>query len=320
MKDIFVDFNVKFGLEKVWKWKWWVFGAGVLAGIVSIVWSLQLPDEYKSTASFIPPDISSLNSMVFTSGFGYKGFEAAPAGDIDRTVAYLTSTQVTDSIAKKFNLYEHYGIDTGHHKADEWFYNAFGNKNKVSYSDWSVLQIECYDENSYMARDIANTYLEMASDWFEEISQRKLGLVATQNACDSLRARQALILDSLEYLRTEHNLYHVDHVGAELDRLLAKEIATNPEFGRYYDEMIAYELELNSLDDEIIDFERELLQRKINLRQYPSLIQITSRGTVSTFKARPKRSIIVIISVLATLVFASFVVIMLDRTKDRLPI
>ncbi len=320
MKDIFVDFNVKFGLEKVWKWKWWVAGSGVAAAIVSIFFSLRLPDEYKSTASFIPPNISSLNSMVFNSGLGYRGFEAAEEEDIDRTVDFLASRQVTDSIANAFDLYNHYGIDRDHPKADEWFYHTFSKKNSINYSDRSVVKIECYDVEPEISSKIANLYLNLAINWFEEISQRRRGYEATRAALESLRMRQNLLLDSLEYLRTKHHLYHVDHVGDEMDRFLAGEIRNNPEFGKFYDEMIAYELETNSLDDEITDFDRELRTREINLQQYPVLIQVTSRAEPATFKARPKRSIIVVLSVLSTLVFAAFLAVMLDRTKDRLPV
>ena len=57
MKDIFIDFNVELGWKKVWKWKFWILGATFIGGIVAIALSFRLPNEFKSTASFIPPNI-----------------------------------------------------------------------------------------------------------------------------------------------------------------------------------------------------------------------------------------------------------------------
>ena len=68
------------------------------------------------------------------------------------------------------------------------------------------------------------------------------------------------------------------------------------------------------------DLKRDLLAREQNLEQYPSLLWITENPSVSKFKDRPKRSIIVILAVLASFVFACFLVLALDRSKDKLPI
>ena len=67
-------------------------------------------DEYKSTAAFVPPSYTSLGTMVFGNGIAYRGFFAADEEDIDRTVAFLESQEVMDTITARFNLYGHYGI------------------------------------------------------------------------------------------------------------------------------------------------------------------------------------------------------------------
>ena len=52
MKDVFIDFNVKFGLEKIWKWKLWIVLSCVVAGIIAIFLSFKMADEYKNAIGF----------------------------------------------------------------------------------------------------------------------------------------------------------------------------------------------------------------------------------------------------------------------------
>src|SRR5687768_8085023 len=100
-KNVSMEHNVKFGLGKLWRWKIWILAACVAAGVISIFLSQKMPDEYKSTATFVPPSFTSLGTMVFGNGIAYKGFYAADEEDIDRTVAYLESQQVMDSLDQK---------------------------------------------------------------------------------------------------------------------------------------------------------------------------------------------------------------------------
>ena len=77
------------------------------------------------------------------------------------------------------------------------------------------------------------------------------------------------------------------------------------------------EIYLSTLELRYGDLRRELMARKLNMEQYPSLIWVTEEPTLPTFKKRPKRSIIVIMATLATFILACFLVIVLDRRKEE---
>ena len=172
--------NVKFGLGKLWRWKFWILGACILSGGISIYLSKQMHDEFKSTAAFVPPSFTSLGTMVFGNGVAYRGFYAADEEDIDRTVAYLESQEVIDTIAKKFDLYAHYGIDRNAENAAQRFNAVFKGNVKISFASNSVVEVECWDTNPQFAKDLADAYFNIASEYFEMISQRREGLKATR--------------------------------------------------------------------------------------------------------------------------------------------
>lgn len=274
-----------------------------------------MPDEYKSTAAFVPPSITSLSTMVFANGIAYKGFYAADEEDIDRTVAYLESPQVMDSLDKKFNLYGHFGIDRSSADAVRKFEAAFKGIMKVSFTSNSVVSIECWDTDPKFAKDLADAALEIADEFFERISSRKIGLAATIAQLEEVDAERKLINDSLSVLRTKYNIYHIDDAGAAVSEILAQKMRTEPMFNANYDNAKSMELYIYSLELRYQDLRREQMSRELNLKQYPSLMWVTEYPSIAGYKDRPKRSILVILAIMATFVFSSFLALALDRSK-----
>lgn len=320
MENVFIDFTIKFGLEKVWKWKWWIGALVSASSLGAFLWASQMAPEFESRAAFIPPSINSLYSLTYNQGIAYRGFEAAEEEDIDRVVDYLTSIQVMDSLARQFKLYEHYGIVWGTPNADKMFYNSFKGKNSVSFSSRSVVQIECYDTDPKIAEAIAAQYLAFAEDFFDDLSGRKRGLAECQRQVDSLRHQRQVVLDSLSYMRDRFKLFHIDNAGDALSAILANQLRSDPGFAKLYDRMYSMELQLNVIEERIGEIESELGSRLQYVRQFPQLIKVTQQPRESTFKARPKRSIYMIFAGIAALVTGALLVVALDRKNDRLPV
>lgn len=310
--------NVKFGMEKMWRWKWWIVASCVVAATVSILLVRQMQDEYKSTAAFVPPSFTSLGTMVFGNGVAYRGFYAADEEDIDRTVAFLESKEVMDELAKRFDLYAHYGLaDSSQPNVHKRFFDHFRGMVKISFASNSVVEIECWDTDKNTAKDLADAYLEIASNYFEGVSQRHEGLAATEKQLKEVEEERQLILDSLARLRQDYKVYHIDHAGDEITRILAEQMRKEPMFHKYYDAVKSMETYISTLELRYGDLMREIMARQLNLEQYPSLIWVTERPSVGEFKDRPKRSIIVILAVLGTFVFASFLAVALDRSTPK---
>ncbi|HHG83827.1 MAG TPA: hypothetical protein ENJ82_03685 [Bacteroidetes bacterium] len=315
-EDSAIEYDVRFGVAKLWKWKWWIVAACVVAGAISIYFSSQMPDEYKSTAAFVPPSFTSLGTMVFANGIAYRGFYAADEEDIDRTVAYLESSEVMDTMTNAFNLFQHYGIDPAKEGSAKRFYNAFKGNVNISFASNSVVEVECWDVDKQFAADMATKYLEIAGEYFERISQRQVGLRAAEAQLQAIVAERNLATDSLAFLRSEYKIYHLDNAGDAVSVILAKQMRDEPKFHEFYDVAKTMETFLSTLELRYADMKREVMARRLNMEQYPALIWVTETPAPSLFKDRPKRSIIVILSIMATIVFACFLVIVLDRTQN----
>lgn len=310
-----IDYNINFGLQKLWKWKVWILVACLMAGGISIFFSLQIRDEYRSAATFVPPSFSALGTMTFGNGIAYRGFYAADEEDLDRTIDYMNSTAIVDSLAKIYDLYNHYGIDPDHPKKDKMFYQSFFIKNEVNWGGAANIVVECWDVEPERAYNMVQSYLGIAEKYFESISKRKAGMASTERALADMEKERVMILDSLAFFRSEYNIYHLDQLGEEITKIMARQMQNEPEFHKNYDKVRSLEVYLSTLELRYGDLQREYMTRKLNMEQFPSLIWMTQEASIPTFKGRPKRSIIVILSVMATFVLSCFLVILLDRSK-----
>jgi hypothetical protein len=309
--------NVKFGLNKLWRWKIWIFVACIASGVVSFLLSQRMNDEFKSTAAFVPPSITSLSTMVFGNGIAYKGFYAADEEDIDRTVAYLESQQVMDSLDRQLGLSGRYGINRADKEGAKRFEAVFKSNMKVSFTSNSVVSIECWDVEPEFAKKFADAALAMASNYFEQVSQRRVGLEATVAQLREVENERKLINDSLSQLRQKYNIYHIDDAGPAVTELLAQKMRTEPKFHEFYDIAKSMELYNYSLELRYQDLRREQMARELNIKQYPSLLVISEYPSVPGYKDRPKRSILVILAIMGTFVFSSFLALALDRSKPQ---
>jgi hypothetical protein len=321
MKDIFIDFNVKFGLEKLWKWKIWILAALVVTAAVAYLLSLRMPNEYKATASFIPPHLNSLTMLTFdNNGEKYRGFVVGSEEDLDRGVEYLTSYHVIDSLAKSHGLYEHYKINMKNPNKDKLFYHVYETKNKVNFSDNSVVTITCYDTEPAKAHEMAQALMTTADMFYEKVSRRKEGMEYVAHLVDSLQKRENQIMDSLAMMRTKYGIYVMNNEGDGVSAVLAERMRNKPEFSLYYDRLRYLEFDLSATFHLRHDKSVELTLRRDNMVKFPTLSTIVQRPVMPTFKARPKRSIIVALAAGSMLLFSCLLVLLLDRSKDKLPI
>ena len=313
MNDILIDFNFKLGFRKIWKWKWLICGVCLVAGIIAFIYSRTKPVEYKSVSGFIPPNISTLPSSMMSMGKWTGGYFMAGESDLDRTIDYLTSLPVTDSIATYYDLYDHYGINKEAAGAEKTFLYRFSKSVEIEFHSTSTIRVTVYDTDPQLAADIANRYLDIANNFYESIVNRREGLKAAYDTHSQLLAHKQSIIDSLSYLRSEYGLFNARNVDDEMSRVLAGRLRADKGFAENYDRMVAMELQLASLDERIDDFERDITDRELNFKTFPTYMHVTKYAKPSSFKARPKGSIYVAMAMAATFVIACFVVIVIDR-------
>lgn len=322
MKDVFIDFNIKLGIEKLQKWRYWIAGITVAAGIVAFIACSPpiMKPQFMSKAAFVPPLIESLTSNIYSAN-GQVGYYVAEEEDLDRTTEYLCSREVMDSVNQRFHLMERYGFNPAEPYDVKAFHNTFNGNIEIHSGDNSTVTITIYDEDPTVAADIANYYLILSENFFERISNREQGLVALNNKIDSLEAVKAGILDSLAILRSKYKVYNFEGVfGENYTSTLLQKSNSNADYPLLYDKLKYMILIMDSYEDLLSDLYREKVIREKDLVEHRDLIQVTEHGVMTPYKERPKRLLIVIMSMFGALLFSLLVVLVVDRPKTNIPV
>ncbi|MDD2899062.1 MAG: Wzz/FepE/Etk N-terminal domain-containing protein [Desulfuromonadaceae bacterium] len=145
-------------LAKNWRM---IFKTTVVAAIISVGYSLCLPNIYSATARFLPPqqDSSGLMGMLMGAAGGMGGVAADLLGKgtpADMYVGILNSEAISDKIIDRFKLMDLYEQDY----RVETYKKLDKNVDIVAGKKDGIISISVEDKDPKLAAAIANAYVE----------------------------------------------------------------------------------------------------------------------------------------------------------------
>ena len=144
---------------------WATLATAIGAALISF---LFLDNYYKSTTIFYPlsPDVFKPEQMFgqSTKDMDYYGGEE----DVDRLLTIAQSGELYDFLIKKYDLYQHYKIDTTSELAAFKVREALEGLYEVKKTKHNAIEISVEDKDRRLAADMANA----ARNKVDEIAQR----------------------------------------------------------------------------------------------------------------------------------------------------
>lgn len=175
--------------------RWRLFATvGLAAILLSTLFSGPqfIKPRYRSQAVVYPVHISTY-SIETTS---------------DQLLQLLQSNSIRDSLVQRFNLYDHYGIDTSKPASLALLNFMYGERVSIEKTRYESVSIRVTDEDPLLAKDMALEILHQADQLARRLQRKnsqelmeviRLGLRNTKGRLDSVDGR-------LNKLRQEHGL------------------------------------------------------------------------------------------------------------------
>ncbi len=196
-----------------------ILGVTFVAALLAVGFSLQKPNIYTATAKIIPPQQGQSSASALLSQLG-GGALAGMAGITNSNglyIAMLKSRNITEQIARRFDLQTVYGTKTlpGTLKAlEEASVFAVGKD--------GVMTMEVDDKDPKLAADIANAYIEELSKLMQtfaltEAAQRRQFFEAQIKPAKDKLTDAEIALDrtpntSLKYLDAVRNFKYQEAI------------------------------------------------------------------------------------------------------------
>jgi len=264
---------------------------------------------FPASSASISKDLLSQNYSGRQNVHGFGEEEQA-----EQLLQILNSEPIRSRIIQKYNLMEHYEINPDEKYPLTRLYETYKSNINFRLTEYMSVEISVMDRDPEYAANIANDISNLVDTVFNSMKKE--------------RAREAFHLVEREYLEAAHNLTVLRDSMSQLSEQVSENLKTSgdptnnlikaiSENGALYITMmnvVRYETAL--VTDLSLKFKEARLEAEQNL---PHKF-VVEQAYPSEKKAYPKKSLIVIVSTFASLLFALIVLIVIDNVRARVAI
>jgi LPS O-antigen subunit length determinant protein (WzzB/FepE family) len=321
-------------IQFAWEKKWTLILISFIGFVASIVISLIIPERFKSNVIMFPAaSVSISKNLVETNVITSDTKDILTFGEdeeSERLLQILYSDQIRQHIIEKFDLMQHYEIDTASKFPYTKLIEKYKKNVKFRRTEFLSIEVEVLDEDPQMAADVANEIASYVDSVFYQIkrSRAQEAFSIVEREYNQLRATIVELTDSLKTIRAlgihdyksqseALNKAYAEALGANkmsVVRTIEKQLEVMAKYGGIYVELdykLEWEVERNSM------LKAKLAAATVNLESTMSNVFIVDKAAKAERKAVPKRSIIVIITTLSTFALALLILLILDNIKVR---
>lgn len=157
--------------------------------------------KYKSTVILYPTSTNSV-SRALLSGQSAKGEDLMTFGEdeqAEQLLQILNSNKLRDRIVKRFDLLNHYGIDTNSKYKNSFLYREYEKNITFRRTEYMAVQITVLDKDPQMAADIANKVADLLDSTKNDMLRQraKIGLSIVEAEYKQLQAELKGMVDSI---------------------------------------------------------------------------------------------------------------------------
>ncbi|MCF6366735.1 MAG: Wzz/FepE/Etk N-terminal domain-containing protein [Bacteroidales bacterium] len=302
----------------------------LIGAIASIIVSLMMTPMYKSTVVMYAASSASVSKSLLTNSGRGNMMAFGDEEETEQLLQILQSNDIVNYIVEKYNLTEHYSIDTTSKFKKTSLYKTFNSNISFSKTKLQSIQIVVYDEDPEYASNIANDISLYADTVMNKIRKKRAwdALLIVEYEYNKLNKQIQEMSDSLSTLNKLGVLEYKEQVTAYSSGLsqgiatgkisksgikyLENKLKELEEFGHAYNEISNF-----------IEFEQDRLSRLkgkwveagVEYAQNLSYTFIVDKAFPAEKKSKPVRWLIVVMSTIATFVFSILIVAFTDFFK-----
>ena len=310
------NFNSVDLLIYIWKKRLVLMGVGLLAGIASIIISLMITPMFESSVIMFPTSSASVSKDLLSQNYSGRqdvhGF--GEEQQAEQLLQVLNSEPIRSRIIEKYNLLEHYEIEPGEKYPLTRLYETYRSNINFRLTEFMSVEISVMDRDPEYAANIANDIAALVDTVYNNMKKE--------------RAREALRLVEREYREAAQKLAVLRDSMSLISAQVSNDLNTggNPsgnlvqaisKSGAHFISMmnlVRYETAL------VTDLNLKYKEARLEAEQNLSHKFVVEEAYPSEKKAYPKKSLIVIVSTFASLLFALIVLIINDNIRARVAI
>ena len=203
-------YNLLGVVRTLYRWRRPIIVVSIAAGILTAVISLFLPDYYKSTTIFLAASADQAQPEILFNKSGVRPFVFGSENDIDRLLTIAESSELVNFLVNKFDLYNHYKIDSNQRKAPFKVRKKFFKYYEISKTSKDAIEMSFEDKDPEFAAQVVNAArIKMDAMAQQLVKDRHLKSIGTFEQNIETKINQLnKISDTLINLRSKYQIYN----------------------------------------------------------------------------------------------------------------
>lgn len=300
-----------------------------VGAVVSIIVSLSITEKYKSTIILFPASSSSISNDLLGRNLAKKDIlKFGEEEEVEQLMQVLQSDEIRDRIITKYQLLEHYDIDTASKYPMTQLYKEFESNVSIKRTEFMSVKIDVLDEDPQMAADMANDMAALVDTVMNKMQKERAWKAFTivENEYKSLEWSIRQLEDSLVVLRNygvidyESQAEVISRAWAEAvtagnttgARKLEKKLDVFAKYGGAY---VSIRDQLEYEKKELVDVKSKFMEAKVDAEQDLPFKFIVNNAVKAEKKSYPVRWLIVVVSTISTFILALIVLLLFESVK-----
>ncbi|MFO8067926.1 MAG: Wzz/FepE/Etk N-terminal domain-containing protein [Bacteroidales bacterium] len=302
-----------------------------VAVVASVIVSLMIQKKYESTVILYPTSSASVSKSLLSDRATENDLLAfGEEEEVEQMIQVLKSSDIRDKIINKFNLKQHYKIDTNSKYPITNLHRQYNKNISVNRTEYQSVEIEVLDRSPDTAALIANTIAAQLDSVMNQMKQERaakaLNLVKTEYLAqkEKLQSMQNKLNELHNHgvfeFASQTEVYNDQYAKALADgnykgaRLIKEQLDTLAKYGAAYtDVMSALEFEQKKLTE----IESKYKEAKIDAEQDLPYKYVVNKAVKAEKKSYPVRWLIVILSTVSAFLLAVIVLIIFENVKKK---
>lgn len=284
--------------------------------------------KFKSTVILFPASTNSVSKALLSEQPG-KGQDLMTIGEdeqAEQLLQILNSNKIRDRIIKRFNLLEHYEIDSASQYRNELLYKEYEKNISFRRTEFMAVQITVLDKDAQMACDIANKISDLLDSTKNEmIRQRAIrGFRIVESEYNSLKAEVAGITDSIVAIG-KLGVNDVEYQSQALNQQMAIATMNNNRgamaglqkrldvLGKYGGIYMSLKNALEFKTQQLTLLQSKFKEAKVDAEEDVPQKFIVNNAYKAERKSYPVRWLIIVVSAASALFFSIIVIVMMEK-------
>ena len=324
------DFDSSNIVVFLYKWRKPLFIVIIVALIGS--WFFSLPwfitPKYKSTVVMFPASTNSVSKALLTEQrqVGQDIMSFGEDEQAEQMMQILNSNKIRDRVARKFNLMEHYDIDSTARYKYSLLFNEYERNISFRRTPFMAVQIIVFDTDPQLAADIANTIAALLDSIKNEMQHERAiqGLAVVEIEHEALQQEVNTIVDSLvalgklgvndvEYQSQVFNQQMAIAImegNTEAQRQLQKRLDILGQYGGIY---MSLKNALEYKTEQLTMIQARLKEATVDARESLPQKFIVSDAFKAEKKSYPIRWLVIVVSTLSALFLTIIVIMIIEK-------